>query len=126
MTSRYDRWPSLLREVAETLGDQAALKLVAQLGGQRIVISKRAGETRLRDELLGVELAEYLERNFGGEYLRIPNFGARLADERRTIVLQNPNVSANDLAARLGITSRHVERIRAQANAASHQPSLFD
>ena len=35
-----ERWPRLMREIAEELGDDAALKLVARYGGQEITVPR--------------------------------------------------------------------------------------
>lgn len=125
MASRLDRWPELLREIARSLGEDAALKLVAKRGGQRIYIPKADRSSQLRDEL-GPDLFTFLTgwRN-PGEHLDIPNFGARLADERRRFVLQHDELSANDLASRLGITKRRVEMIRSDARTANDPRQLF-
>lgn len=123
--SRYDRWPTLLRECAEELGEEAALLLAEKLGGQKIHVSYGHGPNRYQN-LLGPELAAFLTERYGAHYLHIPSFTVRMrAEERRQIVLQNPDLSANDLAARLKVSSRWIEKIRAAARKEPNQPSLF-
>lgn len=128
------RWPELLREVAEALGDAAALRLVAECGGQRIYVpgdlsakNDPAGKASRRKfaSRMGDDLAAYLIEFHGGDLLTVPNFAQRLAEERRKFVLRNGDLSANTIAARLKITSRRVEQIREDARDKPDQPSLF-
>lgn len=119
------RWPELLRDCAERFGDAAALRLAGRIGGRKIEVPTGARPTKI-DAEIGPELAAWLRETRGGLVIQVPNFAARLADERRNFVLCNPGLSANDIATRLGITSRRVVQIRSEARADPAQPGLFD
>jgi hypothetical protein len=62
---------------------------------------------------------------YGGMSVAIPNFAARIAEERRRHVLTNPTQTANRLASDLGITARRVEQIRSENRADPRQLSLI-
>ena len=119
-----DRWPELLREVAERVSPEAALKLVTVLGGQRIQIPTTARNSKLID-LVGQNVATVLIDLYGGTSISVPNFHSRIAEERRRHVLTNPLKSANRLASDLGITVRRVEQIRSENRADPRQLSLL-
>ena len=119
-----ERWPRLMREIAEELGDDAALKLVARYGGQMIAIPRHAQGSVVEAEL-GAELAELLVDLHGGDSVDIPNFGAKLAEERKRFILTHPGLSANACAERLGITRSRVMQIKREAKPDPSQLDLF-
>lgn len=120
----YRHWPQLLREIAERVGEAEALRLAGSLGGQRITVPTRAEGSKLAREH-GLPVAEILVEMYGGGIAPVPNFKARIAAERRRVVLQNPSAPTNDLASSLGISYRRVQQIREEAEAGPRQPSLF-
>ena len=130
MADDFRGWPHLLREVAERVGKAEALKLVGDLGGQRITVPTRAERSALAEKI-GLPVARVIVDLYGGGSTSIPLFAARraearLAAERRKHVLTHPHQTANDLANALGITSRRVEQIREADRAGKRQFSLFD
>lgn len=124
MTGRYDRWPQVLREIAEDIGEAEALRLAGAAGGQRLYIPYTDAPAII-DRMVGPTLAAWLRAHYGGVDLHVPNFAARLADERRRYVLRHAYLSANDIAAALGVTSRRVEQIRAEHRGDPRQFLLF-
>lgn len=119
-----ERWPRLLREIAQELGNDAALKLVAAYGGKMITIPRKAAGSTLEAKL-GGDLAVLLVDLHGGDSIDIPNFAARLAAERRRFVLTNAHLSANDCAGRLGVTRQRILQIRREARPDPDQGDLF-
>ena len=120
-----ERWPWLMQEVAEALGDDAALKLVSKYGGQLVSIPRKSSGSMIEDAL-GEDIAALLVDLRGGEAVEIPNFGARLPEERRRFILTHPDLSANDCAQRLGLTRRRVLQIRSETRADPRQFDLFE
>lgn len=117
-------WPELLREIAERVSPEAALKLAGKIGGQRISVPLKAGGSKLeRDH--GSAVASVIVDLHGGGVAAIPNFHAQLAHERKRFVLTNPQLSANECAKALGVTQRRVEQIRAEARPDPRQLDLL-
>jgi len=112
-----------MQEVAEELGDDAALKLVSKYGGQEITVPRKSPRT-LEAEL-GPEIAYLMVEMYGGNQVYVPNFGARLAEERKRFVLTHPDLSANDCARRLGLSHVRVRQIRREARTDPRQLDFF-
>lgn len=118
-----ERWPRLMREIAEELGDDAALKLVSRYGGQEITVPLERSPT-LEAEL-GPEITRLLIDLYGSTQVYVPNFGAKLAEERKRFVLTHPDLSANDCAQRLGLSHVRVRQIRREARVDPRQLDFF-
>lgn len=123
--SLYDHWPELMREVGEALGTDAALRLVSRCGGQEVYIPERAQGSAFA-RTVGDDIAFLLADMRGGEKVDVPNFYAsQLAEERRRFILTHPDLTANDCARRLGITSRRVRQIREENSPDPRQLDIF-
>lgn len=121
---RLRYWPQILQRIAREIGEDAALRLAGELGGQKINVPRVAsGSALARDH--GLALAEILVETYGGGTAYIPNLGLQLAAERRHFILTNPQLSANAIAAKLRISSRWVEKVRESARGDERQASLF-
>lgn len=113
-----DRW---IDELEFALGQAAALRLLANAGGQRRAIPKRAVGSRLELEL-GPEISAWLSARFGGTELDIPSLRGRQVQDRaaelRAAILEagltEPARSANVIAAQYGVTTMWVRKLRAQ------------
>lgn len=113
-----------MREIAEELGDDAALRLVARYGGQEITVPKLHPHTLAAE--VGPRIAALMVDLYGSGKVYVPNFGAGLAEERKRFVLTHPELSANDCAERLGISHVRVRQIRREARPHPDQADLFD
>lgn len=110
-------------ELEADLGQAVALRVIANCGGQHrsVPLPKNAARSALADEI-GVDAACWIAGRFGGEAVPFPSINARQrnddARKRLSAVLDagltDPSRSANDLAFDLGISARHVKRLRAQ------------
>ena len=125
LTDERRYWPQLLQQVADAAGEAAALKLVQELGGQKITVPRQPEGSKLAAKF-GIETASGIVELYGGNAAYIPNLGQRLAASRKRFVLTNPQMSANALAHALGISSRQVEKLRASSRPDHRQPSLFE
>ncbi|MGR3479378.1 hypothetical protein [Salipiger marinus] len=120
-----DPW---IDELERDLGQAAALRLLANAGGQRRDVPKRAAGSRLAEEV-GLDVVEWLSDRFGGTALDIPGYRAREARDRaaelRAAILEagltTPNRSANVIAAEFGVTSAWVHKLRVQLRAELEQ-----
>lgn len=113
--------PAILNEIADLVGEVAALQIAALKGGQRIYIPTRAAETHWLAQAIGGEKAKKLCDHYAGAQVDIPlHVGGtykqllRSIAERAHKIDSEENVSSNELSRRLGITRRSVHRHRAR------------
>lgn len=113
-----DAW---IDELERDVGQSAALRLLANAGGQRRDVPKRAEGSKLASEV-GLGVVEWLVERFGGTALDIPSFSARQKQDRaaelRAAVLEagltNPSRSANVIASEFGVTAAWVHKLRTE------------
>ena len=106
-------------ELESDLGQAAALRLIANLGGQRRDIPLEADGSVLSDEV-GIDIVRWLARRFGGTKLSIPSARGREQQDRanqlRAAILEgglfHPRRTANDIAVEFGVTSDWVRILR--------------
>jgi len=103
----------------EACGEAASSALVKAFGGRRIDIPKTISGRLV--EALGREVTAVLVKHFGGTPLDVPSWGhteriqksLRLRDDILT-----SDLTANELAARHGVTSAWVRKLRVQLGVA--------
>lgn len=113
-----DSW---IDELERDLGQAAALRLLANAGGQRRAIPKRAQGSKISGEV-GEPVAAWLSDRFGGTELDIPSLRARQFQDnaaalRASILeagLTEPTRSANVIATEHGVTAAWVHKVRAR------------
>jgi hypothetical protein len=123
-----DAWIDLLER---DLGQPAVLRLLANCGGQKRAVPKRAEGSALAREL-GPEVAEWLALRFGGTSLDIPSPRGReqqsQASRLRAAILDagltEPRRSANDIASEFGVSAVWVHTLRSRMRAEFAQLSL--
>lgn len=113
------------------LGQAAALRVLANVGGQRrwIPTVAHAHDAKLVSEV-GVDVVVWLAERFAGDRVEFPSQTARQVESRASLLraaiidagLINPSRSANDLAKEFGVTFRRVEQIRQELRAGSTEP----
>lgn len=111
--------PGILQEIAEDLGEEAALRFAARLGGTQIYV--RRDEGGLLRDILGDELAAWLADRYGGEIIIVPMAKALMRQRHRELILSlsREGLGADEIARRLGCTSRWVREVVRQAGRAS-------
>lgn len=103
-----------LEEFRIDLGDEAADQICAAAGGQRRYIPRTACAGWIL-HAAGADAEQWLAERFGGEELHIPLLETVRQVERRRqmgIVAAAEGASANELARRLGVNRRTVQRLR--------------
>ncbi|WP_411836721.1 hypothetical protein [Paracoccus sp. ME4] len=111
-----DAW---IDELEADLGAAAALRLLANAGGQRRQIPASASGSKLAIEV-GEDVVAWLSDRFGGMAVDIPNPAARDreagANRLRAAILEagltQPKRSANVIAAEFGVTAAWVHKLR--------------
>ena len=121
MSERFD-----IDQLEADLGQASALRVLANVGGQRrtIPLPANAAKSALAQEI-GPMAARWIADRLGGETVAFPSRTGRDASERaaqlRADVLEagltHPSRSANDIAGAHGVTSRRVEQLRQELRA---------
>jgi 1,6-anhydro-N-acetylmuramate kinase len=119
-----DKLPGVLQEIAELVGEQAALIIATRFGGTRIYMPTKAGDTHPLVESIGRDAAEKLCEHFmvdgRGQRIDIPlHFGRTYRQLQRAIAkcvheLDDGTRSAPAIARAIGVTTRTVNRHRAR------------
>jgi hypothetical protein len=105
---------SILNELINEIGVDAAGQLVEIFGGTRLYIPHSPNEDDLLTASLGREAAFKLARVYGGDRLEVPNPTPRRA---RIIELRETGCSVDAIARKLGCTRRRVFQVLAAERA---------
>ena len=113
--------------LVQLLGQGDALVLCREYGGMRLHVPKKVAADHDIARRIGVKAAQALADEFGGTAIDIP-MGKAVDARRRTQFVMTSKASANFIARNLGITQRHVRRIRRKIREAvdGRQTDLFD
>lgn len=114
-----DHLPDSVSDLAEHLGVDSALRIVATLGGCTIHVPKTISEGHFLHFELGREIAQALAREYGNSKLEIPRCAVALRDVRDKAILRrwSEGATANALALEFKLTERHVRSIISAARA---------
>lgn len=106
-------------------GETASAALVKAFGGRRIDVPKTV--TGYLVEALGPEITAALVEHFGGCKLDVPSWG-HTERVQKTLRLRkdvlNSDLTANEIAAKHGVTSMYVRKLRVQL-VTSQSPQLM-
>ncbi|MCA1975075.1 MAG: hypothetical protein LDL44_19755 [Caenispirillum sp.] len=120
-------WPLRLQQLAEAVGDTAALQLVAAVGGVRTYVPKEVEADHPLCRLIGREAYGRLVEHYGGEYIEPPRGTGGL---KKAAVLACLNAPSRQVALRCGVTQRYVKKLRADLRSGESQEprqrNLFD
>lgn len=121
MTTTAPDLPRTLEEIADVVGEAAALRLALKCGGTRVYVPHRPRKGLVLVDIVGLPAARALAAHYAGERLEIPR-AHRLRSKRARIVREQG--SNAEVARRLGCTERWVRAVR---NDPDHrpQPTLF-
>ncbi len=134
----YSWLPSLLAEIAEVAGLDAALALARARGGSRITIPAAPGKGHWLCKLVGREAALALAEHFAtsdgvsrrrGAILELPvgPVGAHAQVSRRVDAMIRAGVSADEIARTVGVSRRTVFRRKGRSDLdCPSQLRLFD
>lgn len=114
VTDEYAGWPERLIEIAEVIGDEAALRLVRVYGGRSVYVPGKPIEGHSLEQLLGRDAFVKLVLNYGGAELRDIPLAAALSSKAlmiRSLARSFPNMSNRRIAAAARTTERHVRRV---------------
>jgi Homeodomain-like domain len=108
------RRSSVLDELTNEIGADAAARLIDIFGGTRLYVPQSPDEDDLLTASLGHEAALKLARVYGGDRTEVPNPTPRRA---RIIELRETGCSVDAIARKLGCTRRRVFQVLAEARA---------
>lgn len=103
--------PELLAIAGKVGGVEAVRALAKAYGGKRTWIPKKAGDHHPLVVAAGRKAANAIMRHYGGEQVQFPKGKAALT---RLIIAEMADLSANKIAAALGVTYRQAQRLKKQ------------
>lgn len=110
-------WPKALVVIADAIGDDAALKLIDDMGGTRLRIPSHPRPNSLLSVTLGHAMAQALAEVLAGTDVDIPS-AARLRSKKSSILSAiNAGGTTRDIARAHGVTMRYVRQLKADAAA---------
>jgi hypothetical protein len=123
-------WPFKLMEIADVVGDEAALRLARMYGGRSVYVPGKRIENHPLEHLLGQEAFEKLIKYCGGMELRDIPLASALSNKFqmiRALARTYPDMSNRQIAAAARTTERHVRRVLNDEDAAENdgQMNLF-
>jgi len=115
---------TLYDQIGDSIGDDAADKLIADFGGRRLYIPRAPARGDLITRSIGMLAALTMARVFGGDRILIPatcNFARRRV---RIVTMRTEHVSISRIARELRCTERYVYKVLALCRAPEPQASV--
>ena len=103
--------PQSLRDVAETLGLDVVLKLIAHFGGQEVKFPKRPHDDHPIIAALGKDAGYALCDFMSGGMIYVPHTRARRSIRLDVLALEQSGKERGEIARLLGVSQRHVRRM---------------
>jgi hypothetical protein len=109
--------PNLYDLIGNSIGGDAADKLIADFGGRRLYISRTPGPGDLITRSIGLTSALAMARVFGGDRLLIPATNTFARRRFRIFQMRADHVSISRIAHELRCTERYVYKVLALCRA---------
>ena len=108
-----DTWPDLIKEIAEVIGDEAALNLFIRFAGRHLNVPMKAITGHVIEETIGREAFVLLARAFGGSSLKVPGGHKLLLKDRNIKIVKDflRGIKLCDLATKYQLTDRQISTI---------------
>jgi len=104
---------SLFQQVGQSIGEEAADKLVADFGGRRLYIPMTPAAGDVVTGSIGLEAALAMSRVFGGDRLLIPSSNNNRRRRAEILALRRNGTSISRIARELRCTERYVYKVLA-------------
>ncbi len=107
-------WPEVINDIAEIVGDEAALNLFIRFQGRHLVAPKTFIPNHVIVQTIGEEKAALFIGHFGGDHLKIPNGNKLLINLRNNEIIEDfvrGGMKQCDLATKYRLTDRHISTI---------------
>lgn len=115
-------WPASLVEIAEVIGEAAALRLVDAYGGTVCYVPMAIAPEHRLAQAIGPVAAGRLVARYGGEKIEVPVL--HVARTRKAMIAQAEGGVA-EVARRLGVTRRWVRAVRNSGRGDPRQIDMF-
>lgn len=106
-----DLGSDLLERLAETIGEDEALRLSMRFGGQQLYIPVNPPPDSNLVQTIGHDAARRLARRHGGIFVQVPR---RAGEHARIILLRKAGKRVREITAIVGCTERHVYEVLKQ------------
>ena len=104
---------SLFAQVGQSIGEEAADKLVADFGGRRLYIPITPAAGDLVTSSIGLVAATAIARVFGGDRLLIPSSNHQTRRRAQILAMRAGRMSISRIAHELRCTERYVYKVLA-------------
>jgi len=106
-------WPELIKEIAEVIGDEAALNLFIRFSGRHLNVPKKPIPNHMIEQTIGEEKFVLFVEHFGRELLKIPSGYKLLINIRNIKIVKDflKGVKQCDLATKYKLTDRRISDI---------------
>lgn len=99
-----------LSGLAEVIGWDAVLLLVRRFGGQRFYVRLKMKDGDPLVAAIGADAAALMVEHYGNTEIYLP-ITLRRECEVRALIAAEPKISANEVARRVGVSYRYVEKL---------------
>jgi Homeodomain-like domain-containing protein len=113
---------TLYDQIGDSIGGDAADKLIADFGGRRLYIPRAPERGDLITRSIGLLAALTMARVFGGDRILIPATTTHARRRARIVTLRAEHVSISHIARELRCTERYVYKVLALCRA--QEPSI--
>ncbi len=109
---RHD-WPPLIKTIADSIGDDAAITLFVRFAGRHLRIPMAPNQNHIIDQAIGSDKANILRRLFSGETITIPSGGLLLIKLRNKRIISDyqTGMIQADIATKYHLTERQINNI---------------
>ncbi len=114
---------TLYDQIGDSIGADAADRLIADFGGRRLYIPIAPARGDLITRSIGLLAALTMARAFGGDRILIPATCSHARRRARIVMLRAENVSISHIARELRCTERYVYKVLALCRAAKPSDS---
>ena len=114
---------TLYDQIGDSIGGDAADKLIADFGGRRLYIPRAPARGDLITRSIGLLAALTMARVFGGDRILIPATCSHARRRARIVMLREEHVSISRIARELRCTERYVYKVLALCRALKPQAS---
>jgi Mor family transcriptional regulator len=110
----HSLWPALIKDIAEFIGDDAALNLFVRFAGRHLIVPTRAISGHVIEQTIGRGAFVRMARNYGGDTLKIPGGHSLLIQDRNRKIAHDhyiAGVKICDLVAKYHLSDRQISKI---------------
>ena len=114
---------TLYDQIGDSIGGDAADKLIADFGGRRFYIPRAPAPGDRITRSIGMAAALAMARTFGGDRILLPVTSSHLRRRARILTMRADHVSISHIAHELRCTERYVYKVLALFRAPEAQPA---